>query len=567
MNSEKVVDNQQDLLHKLKETQRQLEEKNKQLELINQIGSMLTSELELEKVVQNVTDIATKISKAEFGALFYNKENEKGEEHLLYALSGAKKEDFAHLPVLRITPMLAPTFKGEGVVRSDDITQDPRYGRNKPHKGMPDGHLPIKSYMALPVISKNGKVLGGLFFGHSEPAIFTQNEENLVLSIAAQAAVAIDNAHLYEEKLQAEQRVRIVLESIPQMAWTSLPDGYINYYNQRWYAYTGQTPEKARGEGWKEIIHPDDLALVTSAWLKALENGKAFEVECRLKGTSDAGVTYRWHLNRSVPVKDDNQMIKLWVGTCADIDDLKNVQESLVQKNNELKKINKDLDSFVYTASHDLKAPVINIMQILEELKVSGIYASDDAQIFVNLLDKSLNQLHDTIEDLSALVKVQKNIDAPVELLSLKEIVDEVLLSLREDFNRSGAKVILEVDKVPDIPFSKANLRSVIYNLLSNSLKYRAPDRIPEIIIKSAAVPGYYLLSVTDNGLGLDIEAHKAKLFQMFRRFHDHVAGSGIGLYIVNRIIENQGGYIEVTSAVNEGTTFNLFIKREEIRS
>ncbi|MCC9135274.1 ATP-binding protein [Pontibacter silvestris] len=562
MNSEEVIDNQQELLLKLKETQRQLEEKNKQLELINQIGSMLTSELELEKVVQNVTDIATKLSKAQFGALFYNKENEKGEEYLLYALSGASKDDFAHLPVLRVTPMLAPTFSGEGVIRSDDITKDPRYGRNKPHRGMPKGHLPVKSYMALPVVSKKGKVLGGLFFGHSKSGVFTQNEENLVLSIAAQAAVAIDNAHLYEAKLQAEQRVKRVLESIPQMAWTSLPDGFIDYFNERWYAYTGQSFDQAKGNGWENIVHPDDIAHVNDVWQKALKNGETFELGSRLRGVADN--SYRWHLTRAVPVKDEKGKIQLWVGTSTDVDDYKTTQETLLQKNKELEKINKDLDSFVYTASHDLKAPVINIMQILEELKVSGIYTTDDTKIFVNLLDKSLNQLHSTIDDLSALVKVQKNINATVEYLSLKDIVEEVKLSLNEEFYRSGAKVLLELDEVPTVPFSKANLRSVLFNLISNSVKYCSPDRTPEIVIKSAAIPGYYQISVSDNGLGLDLETQKGKLFQMFRRFHDHVAGSGIGLYIVNRIIENQGGYIEVTSAVNKGTTFNLFIKKEE---
>ena len=269
---------QQALNLQLKETQRKLEERNRQLELINQVGSMLTSELELDKVVQNVTDIATKISKAKFGALFYKKYNEKGEEYNLYALSGASREDFAHLPVIRHTAILEPTLTGEKAVRSDDITKDVRYGQNRPHHGMPEGHLPVRSYMAIPVVTKSGTVIGALFFGHQEAGVFSEVEEELVQNIAAQAAVAIDNARLFEAKQQAEQRVRLVIESIPQMAWTSLPDGKADYFNKRWYEYSGQTIAESEGEGWQEVIHPADLPQTLTAWQRSLDKGEVFEI-------------------------------------------------------------------------------------------------------------------------------------------------------------------------------------------------------------------------------------------------------------------------------------------------
>ena len=555
------VADQSQLLLQLKETQHKLEEKNKQLELINQIGNMLTSELELDKLVQKVTDMATQISKAQFGALFYKKVNEHGEEHTLYTLSGADKKDFVGMHTLRNTPLLAPTFNGQAIIRSDDITQDPRYGQNKPHRGMPKGHLPLKSYLALPVISKSGTVLGGLFFGHIQPGVFTQYEEDLLQGIAAQAAVAIDNARLFEANLEAEQRTKLVLESIPQMAWTALPNGDVTYFNKRWFEYSGLSAEQAMKEGWKRILHPQDIDYTSTRWQLALETGEAFEIENRLLRASDD--SFRWHLTRSTPVKDTEGKVLFWVGTTTDVDEVKRVQQSLIRKNEELIKINQDLDNFVYTASHDLKTPVIHIQQLIGVLHEHAQFQTPDADVLQNLLDKSLKQLQHTIQDLSEIVKVQKDLGAAIEQISLAQMLEEVTVSLNVVISETNTKIITELEQVPVIPFSRVNLKSILYNLISNSIKYRSAERTPEIRIVSSLTPGYYKLSISDNGLGMDLAQRGHKLFQMFSRFHDHVPGSGIGLYIVNRIVKNHGGYIEVESKVNEGTTFNLYFKRQ----
>ncbi|PRY08853.1 PAS domain S-box-containing protein [Pontibacter ummariensis] len=551
---------QQDLLQQLKETQRKLEERNRQLELINQVGSMLTSELELDKVVQSVTDIATKISSAKFGALFYKKFNEKGEEFTLYALSGANREDFAHLPVIRHTPILEPTLTGERIIRSDDITKDPRYGQNRPHHGMPKGHLPVRSYMAIPVVTKSGSVIGGLFFGHPEPGVFSEKEEELVSNIARQAAVAIDNARLFEAKQQAEQRVRLVIESIPQMAWTSLPDGALDFFNKRWQEYTGQSVEESRGHGWQEVVHPDDLPKTLEAWQNSLNQQEVFKTEHRIRRGHDG--VYHWHLSRAVPVQDEEGKLAWWVGTSTDIDDQIQAQKSLLEKNKELVKINEDLDNFVYIASHDLKAPVLNIAELVKELHSSAALETGDEQMLFSYLNKSIYKLNRTIQDLSDVARSQKGIEAPVERLTLQEILEEVQFGLKSVIAETEAVILTKLEKAPVIPFSRVNLKSVLFNLVSNSLKYRFPGRSPIIEVSSSVEPDYFVISVSDNGLGMDLEAQRSKLFQMFRRFHDHVPGSGVGLYIVNRIIKNQGGYIEVNSKVGEGTTFTLFIKR-----
>jgi PAS domain S-box-containing protein len=190
-----------------------LREETRVLELLNRTGTMLGSKLDLQSVVQAVTDAATQLSGAQFGAFFYNVTNDKGESYTLYALSGAPREAFARFELPRNTPVFDPTFRGEAVVRCADIRKDARYGRMAPHYGMPKGHLPVTSYLAVPVVSRAGEVLGGLFFGHPEAGVFTERAERLVVGIASQAAVAIDNARLYE----AAQAARAQAERMSEM--------------------------------------------------------------------------------------------------------------------------------------------------------------------------------------------------------------------------------------------------------------------------------------------------------------------------------------------------------------
>jgi signal transduction histidine kinase/CheY-like chemotaxis protein len=185
-----------------------LQEEAHILELLNKVGTAVAGELNLERAVQIVTEAATELTGAAFGSFFYNLIDDKGESYMLYTLSGVPREAFSKFPMPRNTAVFAPTFNGEAIVRSDDILKDPRYGRNEPHYGMPKGHLPVRSYLAAPVISRSGEVLGGLFFGHPQPGIFTERSERLIAGIAAQAATAIDNARLFQaaEREVAERR-------------------------------------------------------------------------------------------------------------------------------------------------------------------------------------------------------------------------------------------------------------------------------------------------------------------------------------------------------------------------
>ncbi|HEX2257017.1 MAG TPA: HWE histidine kinase domain-containing protein [Afifellaceae bacterium] len=188
----------------LKEAEAALREQTRRLEAINRINTSLTAELNLDRLVQAITEASTQLSGAKFGAFFYNVTAPEGDSYALYTLHGAPREAFQRFPMPRNTAVFGPTFNGEGIVRSDDITKDPRYGRNEPYRGMPKGHLPVRSYLAVPVTSRSGETIGGLFFGHPEPGVFGAGAEEIVAAIAAQAAIAVDNARLYR---QAEQEI------------------------------------------------------------------------------------------------------------------------------------------------------------------------------------------------------------------------------------------------------------------------------------------------------------------------------------------------------------------------
>ena len=186
-----------------KRTEETLREQADALRTLNEVGQLISAELDLHKTVQAVTDAATELTGARFGSFFYNVLNEEGASYMLYTLAGVSREAFAHFPMPRATDLFGPTFRGEGVVRIADVKKDPRYGKNSPYYGMPEGHLPVVSYLAVPVVSRSGEVLGGLFFGHPEPGVFTERDEIVVAGLASQAAVAMDNARLYETAKRA----------------------------------------------------------------------------------------------------------------------------------------------------------------------------------------------------------------------------------------------------------------------------------------------------------------------------------------------------------------------------
>ena len=365
---------------------------------------------------------------------------------------------------------------------------------------------------------------------------------------------------LQEQVLASQARFQQMLETLPQLAWTARPDGNLNYYNQRWYDLTGATFNQLRDQGWQHFIHPDDYTETLRRWQHSLATGQAFETELRWR---DRHGHYRWFLARGEAVRDKNGEVVLWVGANTDIDEFKQVQRQLEAQNARLVRTNEDLDSFIYTASHDLKQPISNMAGIFEELTRTAYFRDPDAVKLIAYFERALNQIFATIDDLSTIVQGQRQQqEMPAEDVALAPLVAEIIGSLQDQVTQSGATFELDFATCPTVHFVRPNLQSALFNLLSNSLKYAAPGRPPRIRLSATpdAVTGRSVLTVQDNGMGIDLERFGHQLFQLFRRFHTHVGGTGMGLYLINRIVQNHGGRLEVHSVVNEGTTFQIYL-------
>jgi PAS domain S-box-containing protein len=293
-----------------------------------------SAKLDLQHIVQTVTDAATELTNAQFGAFFYNVLDDHGGSYTLYTISGVPREAFSKFPMPRNTHVFAPTFAGTTTVRSSDIRKDPRYGQNAPYHGMPRGHLPVVSYLAVPVLSRAGDVLGGLFFGHEEPGVFTENEEQIAEALAAQAAVAIDNARLYdalqrerERLIVSEARYRALVTASPQrqIIWTTSSEGQITDDIPAWRDYTGQSFEHLRDQ-WDEVLHPLDRERISRAWDAAIQTKQSFVEQFRVRTGSGM---YRWMSVTGVPVLREDGSVIEWVGTSVDVHEQKTADDTL----------------------------------------------------------------------------------------------------------------------------------------------------------------------------------------------------------------------------------------------
>lgn len=363
----------------------------------------------------------------------------------------------------------------------------------------------------------------------------------------------------YEQTLrESEERFHNLADTAPIYLAMADDSGNAIYFNKPWLDWTGRTMEEMKGLGWLCTLHPEDAPKFEQEFKNAFEKQIPISEQYRFR---KANGEYRWLLAVGAPRFTPDGRFVGYFGTYADFHDLKKVQDDLKHKNEELIKINNDLDNFIYTASHDLKVPISNMEGLLNALLIDKqSISTDDSSTILAMLGKSVLRLKGTISELTKISQIQKNLPDETETIDIKEIIEEFKEDYKEQINQENVELKLQLDMARMI-FSRKNIRSIIYNLLSNAIKYKHPNRYPEIYLKTQSVEGYILLTVEDNGLGIE-ETDKEKIFTMFKRMHTHVEGTGVGLYIIKRIIENNGGFIKVDTQVDKGTTFKVYIKQ-----
>jgi signal transduction histidine kinase/DNA-binding response OmpR family regulator len=240
--------------------------------------------------------------------------------------------------------------------------------------------------------------------------------------------------------------------------------------------------------------------------------------------------------------------------------DLLQAETELREINAQLRRINSDLDNFVYTASHDLKAPINNIEGLMGMMKKHLPVNDEKVDRIMFMLEQSISRFKNVLKELTEVTRVKHSLLQDVAQIAFKPLIEEAKMTLKDPIEQTGASITEDL-QVPSLKFSSKNLRSILYNLISNAVKYRSPDRAPEIQVRTyQSEDGFLVLSVQDNGLGIR-EDQIPKMFDIFKRLHTHEEGSGIGLYLVRKIVEDSGGRIEVESEYGKGTLMRIFFK------
>jgi PAS domain S-box-containing protein len=585
----------------------ELHEETRTLALLNETGMGVAAELDLERLVQAVTDAGVKLSGAKFGAFFHNVLTDQGEAYTLYTLSGVPREAFEKFPMPRNTAVFEPTFRGQGIVRSADIQTDPRYGKSAPYYGMPNGHLPIRSYLAVPVVSRTGEVLGGLFFGHEQPGVFTERAERLISGIAAQAAVAIDNAHLYnaaqrdltarkeaEEALrglnetleqrvaerakalaarttqleETERRFRLLVEGVTDYAIFMLdPSGNIVNWNLGAERIKGYSREEIIGQHFSRFYTEKDRQndVPSTAIDVAAKTGK-YEAEgwrVRKDGTNF------WASVVINALRDGAGTLIGFAKITRDLTERRASQERLQQ----VQKM-EGIGQLTGGVAHDFNNLLTIIIGNLEALQkhlrdpepeVSRLQRSADHAMRGARRAESLTQR------LLAFSRQQ-----PLEPKAVD--VGRIVAGMSDLLRRTiSEEIAVETSLAGGLWRAYADpnqLEMVLLNLAVN-----ARDAMPtggKLTIETGNVvldetyassqvevlPGQYVLvAVTDNGMGMTPEV-KAKAFDPFFTTKEIGQGTGLGLSQVYGFVKQSRGHVKIYSELGEGTTIKIYLPR-----
>ncbi|MGY3618294.1 response regulator [Bradyrhizobium sp. USDA 10063] len=585
----------------------ELREEARALEVLNRTGIAVGAELDLERLVQAVTDAGVELSGAQFGAFFYNVVRPDREAYTLFTLSGASREAFAGFPMPRNTEVFEPTFRGTGVVRSPDILADPRYGKMEPYRGMPHGHLPVRSYLAVPVLSRSGEVLGGLFFGHGQPGIFTARAERILVGLAAQAAVAIDNSRLFaasqrelaarkeaEARLQAlnrgleeralqraaelasstlkleesERRFRLLVEGVNDYAIFMLdPNGLVINWNPGAQRIKGYTREEIIGQHFSRFYTEEDRAkqVPWNALETAAATGK-FETEgwrVRKNGTQF------WASVVINAIRDARGAILGFAKVTRDLTERRAAEERLHQSQ-KMEGIGQLTGGVAHDFNNLLTIIIGNLETLQRNFRDDGLDKSRLQRAADNAM-RGARRAEALTQRLLAFSRQQplepKAVDVGRMVAGMSDLLRRTL----------GENIAVETVHAGGLwrAFADSNqLEVAILNLAVN-----ARDAMPKggkLTIETANVhldeiyaaaqaevlPGQYvLLAVSDTGVGMTADT-KAKAFDPFFTTKDVGHGTGLGLSQVYGFVKQSRGHVKIYSEVGEGTTVKIYLPR-----
>lgn len=350
------------------------------------------------------------------------------------------------------------------------------------------------------------------------------------------------------ELLASEARFRQLADAMPQIVWTARPDGQVDYYNERWYEFTGFVREASGNQGWEAILDPEDLSRTQQAYCDAIGSGQPYNIEHRLWDRGEN--RFRWFISKALPARDGEGKIVKWFGTSTDIDEQKRVQE-------ELRRANQDLEQFAFSASHDLQEPLRSV-KIYSELLAQryGDALKGDGRRFVRYLRNGAIRMETLVRDLLTYTRLAR-FDAPVENADTAQALEAALANLAGAIVETGAAVTAE--GLPAVPVHATHLQQLFQNLVGNAIKYRSPERPPIVRVTAERKGGHWIFAVNDNGIGIDPQ-YKETIFGLFKRLHttDEYSGTGIGLATCQRIVERYQGRIWVESEPGQGSTFRF---------
>lgn len=557
----------------LKEAEVALREETRVLEVLNRTGTALAAELDLERLVQVVTDAGKEVTGAMFGAFSYKHLNGHGERFSMHTTVDAPRGIFERLPLPPHRASAPPTEVEKEILCIDDVLHDKRAPKSLLRPGTARHDPPVRSYLAIPVVSRSGEVLGGLLFGHPAPGVFTERSQRLLAGIAAQAAVALDNSRLYHAVSNSESHFRQLADAMPQIVWTAKPDGLIDYLNRRWYEFTGLVEgEGNSNDNYFKFMQEEDCCRCGGAWREAVASDQSFQAECRLKEHRSG--KYHWHLVRAVPIHDEQNRVVSWFGTCTDIDDQKHTEAEVRELNTALERrvsertaqlqaSNKELEAFSYSVSHDLRAPLRSIdafSQLVREDYEGKL--DEQGKQYLDIVGESSRQMGRLIDDLLHLSRVTRSEmrRRPVDLSALAR---QIVAGLRQLEPQRQVEIVI----APDLKAEGDDrlLRIALENLINNAWKFTAKQPQARIEVGAEMQEGKPVFFVRDNGAGFDM-AYANKLFGAFQRLHsaNDFPGHGIGLATVQRIVNRHGGSIWANAVINEGATFYFTLPDEQ---